>query len=120
MADAATIDTALKGAETGHLVIATITTPDVVTTIERLIATLPAEEREIGRLRFSEAVHAIVSQQLLPQKDDKGRVAAVEVMIATPAVRECLKDSSACSQIEANHGGRPQGARHPDLRPAPR
>ena len=93
MADAATIDTALKGAETGHLVIATITTPDVVTTIERVIATLPAEEREIGRMRFSEAVHSIVSQQLLPLKGDKGRVAAVEVMLATPAVRECLKDS---------------------------
>ena len=57
MADAATIDTAIKGAETGHLVIATSTTPDVVTTIERVIATLPAEEREIGRMRFSEAVH---------------------------------------------------------------
>ena len=72
MADAATIDTALKGAETGHLVIATITTPDVVTTIERLIATLPAEEREIGRMRFSEAVHAIVSQQLLPSEGRQG------------------------------------------------
>jgi twitching motility protein PilT len=93
MADAATIDTALKGAETGHLVIATITTPDVVTTIERVIATLAAEERDIGRMRFSEAVHSIVSQQLLPLKGDKGRVAAVEVMLATPAVRECLKDS---------------------------
>jgi twitching motility protein PilT len=99
MADAATIDTALKGVETGHLVIATSTTPDVVTTIERLIATLPSEEREIGRLRFSEAVHSIVSQQLLPLKDDKGRVAAVEVMLATPAVRECLKDSKQTSQV---------------------
>ena len=99
MADAATIDTALKGAETGHLVIATSTTPDVVTTIERLIATLPAEEREIGRLRFAEAVHSIVAQQLLPLKGDKGRVAAVEVLLATPAVRECLKDSKRTSQV---------------------
>jgi twitching motility protein PilT len=99
MADSATIDTALKGAETGHLVIATSTTPDVITTIERLMATLPAEEREIGRLRFSEAVHSIVSQQLLPLKGDKGRVAAVEVMLATPAVRECLKDPKRTSQV---------------------
>jgi twitching motility protein PilT len=99
IADAATIDTALKGAETGHLVIATITTPDVATTIERVIATLPAEERDIGRMRFSEAVHSIVSQQLLPLKGDKGRVAAVEVMLATPAVRECLKDPKRTSQI---------------------
>jgi twitching motility protein PilT len=100
MADAATIDTALKGAETGHLVIATSTTPDVVTTIERLIATLPAEEREIGRLRFSEAMHSVISQQLLPLKDDKGRVAAVEVLLGTPAVRECLKDPKRTSQVK--------------------
>jgi twitching motility protein PilT len=99
MADAATIDTALKGAETGHLVIATSTTPDVITTIERLIATLPAEEREIGRLRFSEAMHSIISQQLLPLKDDKGRVAAVEVLLGTPAVRECLKDPKRTAQV---------------------
>jgi twitching motility protein PilT len=104
MADAATIDTAIKGAETGHLVIATITTPDVLTTIERVIATLPAEEREIGRMRFSEAVHAIVSQQLLPQKDDKGRVPAVEVLIASPAVRECLKDSERTGQLKGIMG----------------
>ncbi|HEU5305209.1 MAG TPA: PilT/PilU family type 4a pilus ATPase [Gemmatimonadales bacterium] len=100
VADAATIDTALKGAETGHLVIATITTPDVVTTVERLVATLPAEEREVGRMRLSEAVHAIVSQQLLPQKEEKGRVAAVEILIATPAVRECLKDPAKVSQVK--------------------
>jgi twitching motility protein PilT len=100
MADAATIDTALKGAETGHLVIATITTPDVLTTIERVLATLPAEEREIGRMRFSEAVHAIVAQQLLPQKDEKGRVPAVEVLIASPAIRECLKDSARTAQLK--------------------
>src|SRR5215204_5345496 len=100
VADAATIDTALKAAETGRLVIATITTPDVLTTIERVLATLPAEEREIGRMRFSEAVHSIVSQQLLPLKEDKGRVAAVEVMLATPAIRECLKDARRTSQIK--------------------
>jgi twitching motility protein PilT len=100
MGDAATIDTALKGAETGHLVIATSTTPDVVTTIERLIATLPSEEREIGRMRFSEAVHSIISQQLLPLKGDNGRIAAVEVLLGTPAVRECLKDPKRTSQVK--------------------
>jgi twitching motility protein PilT len=92
MADAPTIDTALKAAETGRLVIGTVATPDVVATAERIIGTLPPAEREVGRMRFSEAVRAIVSQQLLPKKDDDGRVAAVEVLIATPAVRECLKD----------------------------
>jgi twitching motility protein PilT len=100
IADAATIDTAIKGAETGHLVIGTINTPDVVSTIERVVATLPAEEREIGRMRFAEALRAIISQQLLPLKGDKGRVAAVEVLIATPALRECLKDSNRITQIK--------------------
>jgi twitching motility protein PilT len=99
MAEAAIIETALKAAETGHLIIATSTTPDVVTTVERLIATLPAEERDIGRLRFAESVHAVIAQQLLPQKEDKGRVAAVEVLIATPAVRECLKDAARVAQV---------------------
>jgi len=100
IADAATIDTAIKGAETGHLVIATVTTPDVLTTVERIVATLPAEERDIGRVRFSESIRAIVSQQLLPLRDDKGRIAAVEVLIATTPVRELLKDPSRVSQIK--------------------
>jgi twitching motility protein PilT len=91
ISDADTIDTAIKGAETGHLLIASMPTPDVVTTIERILTTLPKEEREIGRMRLSEALRAIVSQQLLPLKDEKGRVAAVEILVATPAVRECLK-----------------------------
>jgi twitching motility protein PilT len=100
IADAPTIDTAIKGAETGHLVIASITTPDVVTTVERISATLPAEERDIGRVRFAESIRAIVSQQLLPVKDDKGRIAAVEILIATAAVRESLKDANRVPQIK--------------------
>ena len=66
-------------------------------------------------MRFSEAVHAIVSQQLLPLKDDNGRVVAVEVLLATPAIRECLKDAERAPPSQANHGRRPQGAGHPDL-----
>jgi twitching motility protein PilT len=100
IADAPTLDTAIKGAETGHLMIATTTTPDVVTTVERIIATLPAEERDIGRVRFAESIRAIVAQQLLPLKDDRGRVAVVEVLIATPAVRELLKDPSRVAQVK--------------------
>jgi twitching motility protein PilT len=100
MADAATIDTALKAAETGRLVIGTLSTPDVVTTVERVVGTLRLEEREVGRMRLSEALRAIVSQQLLPMKDDDGRVPAVEVLIATPAVRECLKDAERVGQVK--------------------
>jgi len=99
IADADTIDTAIKGAETGRLVIASMPTPDVITTIERILTTLPREEREIGRMRLSEALRAIVSQQLLPLKDDKGRVPAVEVLVATPLVRECLKDAKRTGEL---------------------
>jgi len=100
MADAPTIDTALKAAETGRLVIGTIATPDVVSTIERVIGTLPPAERDVGRMRFAEAVRSIISQQLLPKKDDEGRVVAVEIMVGTPSVRECLKDPERLSQVK--------------------
>jgi twitching motility protein PilT len=99
ISDADTIDTAIKGAETGRLVIASMPTPNVVSTIERILTTLPREEREIGRMRLSEALRAIVSQQLLPEKDEKGRVPAIELLIATPAVRECLKDASRMGEL---------------------
>ncbi len=100
MADAPTIDTAIKAAETGRLLIATMPTPDVTTTIERIIAAVPSEEREIGRMRFSEAVRAVVAQQLLPRKDDKGRVAAMEIMIGTPAIRESLRSASRLPELK--------------------
>ena len=90
--DQDTIDTAMKAAETGHLVLSAIPTPDVLTTIGQVLSMLPREEREIGRVRFSEALVAIVAQQLLPRADGEGRVAAVEIMIANPAIRDCLKD----------------------------
>jgi twitching motility protein PilT len=100
MGDAPTIDTALKAAETGRLVIGTIATPDVVATVERVIGTLPPAEREVGRMRFAEAIRSIISQQLLPKKEDDGRVVAVEILVGTPAVRECLKDPERLSQVK--------------------
>jgi twitching motility protein PilT len=100
VSDAATIDTALKAAETGRLVVGTVATPDVITTVERVIGTFPSAEREVGRLRFSESVRAVVSQQLLPKRDDDGRIPLVEILIATPAVREALKDAERMSQIK--------------------
>jgi twitching motility protein PilT len=90
--DQPTIDTAMKAVETGHLVLSAMPTPDVMTTIGQVLSMLPREERDIGRVRFSEALLAIVSQQLLPRADGAGRVAAVEILIANPAVRDCLKD----------------------------
>ena len=99
MADAETTDTAIKAAETGHLVIATMPSADVVATVERVITTLPAEEREVGRMRFAEALRAVVSQQLLPERKEKGRVPAVELLIATPAVRDILRDGGRTGEL---------------------
>ena len=99
MADAEAIDTAIKAAETGHLVIATMPKADVIATVERVIAAMPAEEREVGRMRFAEALRAIVSQQLLPEKKEKGRVPAVELLIATPAVRDILRDPARTPEL---------------------
>ncbi|HEV2751014.1 MAG TPA: PilT/PilU family type 4a pilus ATPase [Gemmatimonadales bacterium] len=93
MRDAETIDTALKAAETGHLVISTLHTPDVVTTVSRVVSMFPQEEQEVARLRLAEALQAVISQRLLPRTDGHGRVAAVEILICTGTVRDLIRDA---------------------------
>ena len=93
MRDAETIDTAMKAAETGHLVISTLHTPDAVTTVSRVVSMFPAEEQEVARLRLAEALQAVVSQRLLPRADGHGRVAAVEILICTGTVRDLIRDA---------------------------
>ncbi|MGH7590680.1 MAG: type IV pilus twitching motility protein PilT [Gemmatimonadales bacterium] len=90
--DTEIMDLALKGAEEGHLVVSMMPTPDVTSAIKRLLSLFPPEEREIGRVRLSEALRAVVAQRLLPRKDGNGRVAAVEVMVCTPRILEILRD----------------------------
>ena len=92
MRDAETIDTAMKAAETGHLLVSTLHTPDAVTTVNRIVSMFPPEEQDIARLRFSEALHAVVSQRLLPRADGRGRAAALEVMLATGTVRDMIRE----------------------------
>jgi len=92
MRDSETIDTAMKAAETGHLLVSTLHTPDAVTTVGRIVSMFPPEEQEIARLRFSEAVHAIVSQRLLPRADGHGRAAALEVLLATGTARDMIRN----------------------------
>jgi len=100
MADAETVDTALKAAETGRLVIATMPTPDATTTVERILATLPKEERSVARMRLSESLRAILAQQLLPRRGEDSRVAVMEVLLGTPAVRQCLKASERLTDLK--------------------
>jgi len=90
MRDAETIDTALKAAETGHLLVSTLHTADAQATILRMLAMFPPEEQEVVRIRLAESLHAVISQRLLPRADAHGRVVAAEVMIVTPAVRDMI------------------------------
>ena len=93
MRDSETIDTALKAAETGHLLLSTLHTPDAVTTIMRIIAMFPPEEQDVVRIRIAEALNAVISQRLLPRKDGNGRVVAAEVMVVTPAIRDLILEA---------------------------
>lgn len=88
--DTETIDTAIKAAETGHLLLTTMNTPDAPTAILRIVSMFPTEEQDGIRLRLAESLHAVVSQRLLPRADGKGRVAACEIMVVTPAIRELI------------------------------
>jgi twitching motility protein PilT len=99
MRDPETIDTAMKAAETGHLLLSTLHTPDAVTTVSRVIAMFPPEEQAIVRTRLADSLHAVVSQRLLPRKDGHGRAAALEVMIVTPTIRELILDPARTAEI---------------------
>jgi twitching motility protein PilT len=109
MRDAETIDTAMKAAETGHLLVSTLHTADAQMTVNRVIAMFPPEEQGVARIRLAESLEAVVSQRLLPRADGRGRVAAVEVMIATPLIRDLILDETRTGGIrEAIADGRVQ------------
>ncbi len=99
MRDAETIDTAMKAAETGHLLISTVHTPDAQSTVLRIMAMFPPEEQDVVRVRLAESLHAVVSQRLLPRKDGQGRVAALEIMIVTPTIRDLILDRDKVNEI---------------------
>jgi twitching motility protein PilT len=92
MRDLETIHTALTAAETGHLVFATLHTQDAPQTIDRIIDVFPAEQQQQIRVQLSVALQGIVTQQLLPTADGAGRVAACEVLLATPAIRNLIRE----------------------------
>ena len=100
MRDAETVDTAMKAAETGHLLMSTLHTPDAQSTILRIMAMFPPDEQEVIRIRLAESLHAVVSQRLLPRRSGQGRVVAVEVMINTPAIKELILDGSRIGEVK--------------------
>ena len=99
MRDAETIDTAMKAAETGHLLISTLHTPDATTTVARIVAMFPPEEQEVARVRLADSLHAVVSQRLLPRADGKGRVVAVEIMLCTSTIHDLIVDRTRVGEI---------------------
>jgi twitching motility protein PilT len=90
MRDLETISTALLAAETGHLVLSTLHTLDAVETVQRIIAVFPPPEQKQIRLQLASTLKAILSQRLVRKSDSIGRVPAVEVLIATAFVRDCI------------------------------
>jgi len=90
MRDYETISTALVAAETGHLVLSTLHTADAAETINRVISVFPPHQQQQIRLQLATVLQGIVSMRLVPRADGTGRIPAVEVLIATTQVRECI------------------------------
>jgi twitching motility protein PilT len=99
MRDAETVDTAIKAAETGHLLMSTLHTPDAQSTILRIMAMFPPEEQEVIRIRLAESLYAVISQRLLPKRTGKGRAVAAEVMINTPAIKDLILEGTRISEV---------------------
>ena len=92
MRDFETIETALLAAETGHLVLSTLHTLDATETINRIVAVFPPHYQKQVRSQLASVLRAVVSMRLMPRADGNGRVPAVEVLITTPFIRDCIMD----------------------------
>lgn len=92
MRDLETISTAMRAAETGHLVMGTLHTTDAPQTVDRIIDIFPPSQQQQIRLQFSQVIEAVLSQTLLPRASGRGRVAAFEIMIANAAVRNLIRE----------------------------
>jgi len=99
MRDHETVETALLAAETGHLVFSTLHTLDATETVNRIIAVFPPHQQRQVRIQLASVLKAAIAQRLLPRADGLGRVPAVEVMIATGFIRDCIIDKDHSAQI---------------------
>ncbi|HEX9184383.1 MAG TPA: type IV pilus twitching motility protein PilT [Burkholderiales bacterium] len=105
MRDLETIRLALTGAETGHLVFGTLHTSSAAKTIDRVVDVFPAAEKEMVRAMLSESLRAVISQTLLKTKDGAGRVAAHEIMLGTPAIRNLIRENKIAQMYSAIQTG---------------
>ncbi|MBM3246533.1 MAG: type IV pili twitching motility protein PilT, partial [Candidatus Omnitrophica bacterium] len=92
MRDLETISTTLTAAETGHLVLATLHTPDAPQTIQRIIDVFPPYQQQQVKLQLADCLQGVISQLLLPKASGHGRILATEVMIATPGIRNLVRE----------------------------
>ncbi|MCF6147246.1 MAG: type IV pilus twitching motility protein PilT [Candidatus Kuenenia sp.] len=109
MRDLETISLALTAAETGHLVLATLHTSSAPKTIDRIIDVFPAEQQQQIRTMLSESLQAVITQQLIKRKEGTGRIAALEIMIGTPAVRNLIRENKIAQIPSALQTGRQHG-----------
>ncbi|MGV7208536.1 type IV pilus twitching motility protein PilT [Oxalobacteraceae bacterium A2-2] len=103
--DLETIRLALSAAETGHLVFGTLHTSSAAKTIDRIVDVFPAEEKEMVRAMLSESLQAVISQTLLKTRDGAGRVAAHEIMLGTPAIRNLIREAKVAQMYSAIQTG---------------
>jgi twitching motility protein PilT len=99
MRDFETIETALHAAETGHLVLSTLHTLDATETINRIISVFPPHQQRQVRIQLASVLKAVISQRLMPRADAIGRAAAVEVMVTTAFIRDCIVDKDKTALI---------------------
>ena len=109
MRDLEKIRLALTGAETGHLVFGTLHTSSAAKTIDRIVDVFPAAEKEMVRAMISESLRAVISQTLCKTKDGSGRVAAHEIMIGTPAIRNLIRENKIAQMYSAIQTGQTYG-----------
>ncbi len=105
MRDLETIRLAMSAAETGHLVFGTLHTSSAAKTVDRIIDVFPGDEKEMVRAMLSESLRAVISQTLLKTKDGSGRVAAHEIMIGTPAIRNLIREAKIAQMYSAIQTG---------------
>src|SRR6476660_5458780 len=109
MRDLETIRLAMTAAETGHLVFGTLHTSSAAKTVDRIIDVFPAAEKEMIRAMLSESLRAVISQTLCKTKDGSGRVAAHEIMIGTPAIRNLIREATVAQMYSAIQTGNSYG-----------
>ncbi|MGL5632436.1 MAG: type IV pilus twitching motility protein PilT, partial [Azovibrio sp.] len=107
--DLETIRLAMTAAETGHLVFGTLHTSSAAKTVDRVIDVFPAAEKEMIRAMFSESLKAIISQTLLKRKDGMGRVAAHEIMLGTPDIRNLIRENKIAQMYSSIQTGQALG-----------